>query len=565
MAQSQKTKDYFLKINFVDDDTKISKFIKYNTSNRDTLQVNKQIQNVINELYAESFFYSKVTKVYWVQDTCKLEISIGNRLKISHLKKGTLPDWLLRKIDFKESYFNNQNFKPDNLSKLFKKIISYSENNGYPFSNIHLDSVQIVDNKIIASVDFNIGPFFKFDTLILSGKSKIRRQFLENYLRIEPGQPFDQQKIENIERSIKQLPYIILNGPIGVFFNEGKVRIELILEDKKSSQVDGILGLLPNSKKDGGVLLTGEFNLLLRNLFQTGKMLKGEWKRFQEESQQLNLEYYHPNVFTSDFDVSGSFNFLKQDSTFLNVNEKLSFFYRFKRNGKLSLNLAYISSRIGNNSTFKSASVLPGYSDYDYVSYGLGYDYNQLDNLFYPRRGFLIHVDASIGNKNVIKNAQFDEKLYKGINTQSAMLIGNIAIEKYFRIKGNSILLLKTVGGKISNSSIFFNDLYRLGGLKTIRGFNDNYFYASDYNINTLEFRQYLDESSYLLIFAEQSYIYHNLTASKQLDYPYSLGFGISFTSGPGIFSFIYSVGKSKQQQMDLNQSKIHFGIVSRF
>jgi hemolysin activation/secretion protein len=199
------------------------------------------------------------------------------------------------------------------------------------------------------------------------------------------------------------------------------------------------------------------------------------------------------------------------------------------------------------------------------VSYGLGYDYNSLDNLFYPRKGILFHVDLSIGNKTIKKNPIFDQHLYDRVKLQTVMMVGNISLEKFVKVGGNSVFLLKTVGGKILNQNIFFNDLYRLGGLKSIRGFNDNFFYASDYTINTLEFRQYIDETSYLLLFAEQSYLYYNITDGKLLDYPTGLGAGVSFTSGPGIFSFVYSVGKSKQQQMSLNQSKIHFGYVSRF
>ena len=565
VAQQQKSTSYFLKINFNNDNDKIGKYLKYDLINKDSSSVYAQIQSTINSLYAESYFFANIQTIDWRNDSCFTLINVNNKFKINKLKRGTLHTWRLKKVDFSESYFENKDFNPKSVSELCNRIIKFSQNNGFPFANVILDSLEIINDQLNASVDYNMGPFFKFDTILVSGKCKINRRFLENYLRIEPGQTFSQDKIDNIERALKQLPYLTIKGPTNVFFNEGMVRVEVVLEDKKTNQVDGIVGLLPNSNKDGGVLLTGEFNLILRNLFQTGKMLKGEWRRFQQESQLLNLDYYHPNLLHSDFDVSCAFNFLKQDSTFLNLNRKLSLYYRMNGNGKLSLNIGFISSRLGSNNTLKSATVLPSYSDYDYISYGLGYDFNQLDNIFYPRKGFLFHSDIAIGNKNIIKNSIFNDNVYNNVKLQSLMMIGNIVIEKYFRLKGNSVLLLKSVGGKIYNNNIFFNDLYRLGGLKSIRGFNDNEFYASDYNINTLEFRQYLDETSYLLLFAEQSYIYYNLTTKKVIDYPSGLGVGVSFTSGPGIFSFVYSVGKSKLQQMSLNQSKIHFGFVSRF
>lgn len=565
VAQTQKPKSYTLQIQFVNDADNVGKYIKYTAINADSSQVYVQVQNVVNSLYAQSYFFASISSIEWNKDSCKAIIAVGSRIQMNQFNKGNLPEWMLRKVDFKESYFEDKIFRPQTIAMLFKRILKFTQNNGYPFARVNLDSISLINNELNAAVQFQLGPFFKFDTLLFAGKSKINKRFLSNYLRIEPGEPFSQEKIDNIERAMKQLPYIALNGPINVFFNAGTVRVELSLEDKKANQVDGIVGLLPNAKKDGGVLITGEFNLVLRNLFQTGKTLKGEWRRFQEASQLLNLDYFHPNLLQSDFDVAGAFNFLKQDSTFLNMNRKLSVFYRLEGNGKVSLNIGYISSRIGTNKSLKSATVLPSYADFDYVSYGLGYDYNSLDNLFYPRKGILFHVDLSIGNKTIKKNPIFDQHLYDRVKLQTVMMLGNISIEKFVKVGGNSVFLLKTVGGKILNQNIFYNDLYRLGGLKSIRGFNDNFFYASDYTINTLEFRQYIDETSYLLLFAEQSYLYYNVTDGKLLDYPTGLGAGVSFTSGPGIFSFVYAVGKSKQQQMSLNQSKIHFGYVSRF
>jgi outer membrane protein assembly factor BamA len=565
VAQTQITKSYFLTCNFNHDADHVGKYLHYSHTFADSSQAYIQIQSILNALNTQSYFLATLDDVYWRNDSCMATISIGNKLIINKLNKGNLPEWLLKKIDFKETYFENKVFKPETIASLCSRTLSFSQDHGYPFASIKLDSIAIENQQLNASVNFKFGPFFKFDTLLIAGKTNIKRQFLENYLRIESGEVYSQEKVDNIARAIQQLPYLKLTGPINVFFNSGTVRVELILEDVKSNQVDGIVGLLPNAQKDGGVMLTGEFNLVLRNLFQTGKMIKGEWRRFQEASQLLNLEYLHPNVLHSDFDVSGAFNFLKQDSTFLNINRKFSLFYRLNSTGKLSLNIGYLSARIGSNRTLKSATVLPSFADFDYVSYGLGYDFNSVDNLFYPRKGLLLHVDIAIGNKVISKNAIFDSKLYDPIALKSVMMVGNVSIEKFIRVAGNSVFLLKTVGGKIVNKTIFFNDLYRLGGLKSLRGFNDNYFYASDFNINTVEFRQYIDETSYLLLFAEQSYLYYNLAAGKLLDYPTGLGAGVSFTSGPGIFSFVYSVGKSKQQQMSLNQSKIHFGFISRF
>jgi translocation and assembly module TamA len=108
------------------------------------------------------------------------------------------------------------------------------------------------------------------------------------------------------------------------------------------------------------------------------------------------------------------------------------------------------------------------------------------------------------------------------------------------------------------------SDLYRIGGLKTLRGFNENNYYASDYAIYTLEYRYFTDESSYVMLFLNQAY-FDNQLNNNYTDWPLGFGTGISFTTKAGVFQFIYALGQAKDQPINLNLSKIHFGLVSRF
>jgi hemolysin activation/secretion protein len=120
-------------------------------------------------------------------------------------------------------------------------------------------------------------------------------------------------------------------------------------------------------------------------------------------------------------------------------------------------------------------------------------------------------------------------------------------------------------GSLFNNNNIFLNDLHRIGGLKTLRGFNENNFFASRYGVATLEYRLYTDETSYLLLFYDQGYIYNQLDIQHREDLPLGFGAGLSFLTRAGVFNFVYSLGASSSQKLNFNLSKIHFGLVSRF
>lgn len=109
------------------------------------------------------------------------------------------------------------------------------------------------------------------------------------------------------------------------------------------------------------------------------------------------------------------------------------------------------------------------------------------------------------------------------------------------------------------------NELHRVGGLNSIRGFNENAFYASRYLINTVETRLYFEESSYLFLFADYAIVAYQIPTQSFEDKPFGAGLGISFTTKGGVFNFAFAMGSSAFQQLATNQAKVHFGYVSRF
>jgi translocation and assembly module TamA len=80
-----------------------------------------------------------------------------------------------------------------------------------------------------------------------------------------------------------------------------------------------------------------------------------------------------------------------------------------------------------------------------------------------------------------------------------------------------------------------------------------------------MEYRFFTDETSYLLLFYDQGYIYNQLDLLHPKDYPFGFGAGISFLTPAGVFNFVYSLGSSSTQKLSFNLSKIHFGLASRF
>jgi translocation and assembly module TamA len=117
----------------------------------------------------------------------------------------------------------------------------------------------------------------------------------------------------------------------------------------------------------------------------------------------------------------------------------------------------------------------------------------------------------------------------------------------------------------MDNDQLFYNDLFRLGGLNSIRGFNERNFFASWYLTGTLEYRYLFDNDSQLFFFLDSSGLGYDIQDQKYRDHPFGFGGGFTLSTRAGLLHIIYALGKSSGQPLGLNYSKIHIGYSNRF
>jgi translocation and assembly module TamA len=557
---------YELTVIPVDNQKAFQKIISCKDKFRDSLSLKDELNKAINILHNEAYISANTDSVLWSGKKATAYIFVGERHEWSMLHKGNVNELVLEKTGFKEKLYRKELFRYTDYVKLEQKIIRYSENHGYPFASIRLDSIQVNGNTIEASLHYIQGPFITFDTIAIEGPTKTKVRFLARHIRIMAGQPFSQEKVENIDALLRELPYIKKSREPIIVFNKSKAKLTLFIEDRKSNQVDGIVGFLPNASNNNKMLITGELNLNLKNLFGTGKNIQVAWKKFNQLSQTLDMLYVQPKLLGSNLDLTASFNLLKQDTTFINVNRTLTFTQSLSKHGKLSFYAGLKTSRQLISPKITDSTQVPAYGSFDYHSYGLGYAWNNLNDFFYPHKGWSFLLQGFVGNKNLKTNSALNENLYRNLHTRSVQFTFHAVVEKFFMLGKKGVLLGRINGGSIvNNNNIFLSDLFRIGGLNTLRGFNENNFFASNYGIGTIEYRFFTDPTSYLLLFFDQGYIYNQLDVQHSGDFPFGFGTGISFATPAGVFNFVYSLGSSSNQKLNFNLSKIHFGLVSRF
>lgn len=528
----------------------------------DSATAKKVFNDAMLTLHQEGYLLSAIDSVVITEKQAMVFVTVGDQYYWANLSIGNLDETLLSAINYREKFYHNKPFRYKEVAHLLKSIIAFSENNGFPFASVKLDSITIQDDEIYAALNYQKGPLITFDTVKVVGETKTNPLFLSHYLSIKPGAPYDERKVAYAMNKLNRLPYIKVSAPVYVTFQLKEGTPHVGLTDIKSNQIDGIIGLLPNEGKRGKALITGQFDLLLQNLFGSGKKISLNWQRPQINSQNLDFKYAHPNLLKSPLNLQMGFSLLKEDSLFLNRNLALEASILMGKYSSIIMYSDFKAARIISAEALENRGKLQEYADFDLNQYGVGYDWSNLNSHVIPTKGLSFNIQGAVGNKKIHKALHANQsKDSLGLKTIQYSFQG--VLRYYYPFTKRFIWKSKVMGGALLSDRLFINDLYRVGGLKSIRGFMENEFYASRFAIGGLEGQFFLDKASYLFLFYDQGYLKSG--ANQAEDFPAGLGTGITFTTNAGAFTFIYALGRTSTQPFDFNFSKIHFGYVTRF
>ncbi|MCC5928309.1 MAG: BamA/TamA family outer membrane protein [Cyclobacteriaceae bacterium] len=523
----------------------------------DSLAVINHIQNMVNEWAAEGYLQVIKDVKFQSNDSVLAEIIPGERFffkQIQLLPTEANLTWLeparLSRLDGKP-------FRQEDLSESIDNILQKAANHGYPFLSARLDSIRFIENTVEAWLKLDPGPLMIFDTLEIHGYTKIKRSYLARHSKIKPGSLYREQWIDELPQRIGQLPFVTLKEKPEVYVYDNLARVEVQLEERKINRADGLIGFLPGQGPGGSLLITGLIDLSLHNLFQSGKQFDFQWQRTEVASQILHLSYIHPFLLGSNIDISGSFNLLKQDSSFLNTDANLAMSFQAGLRHRWQLSLQVNDSRTLTVDQVIRNTINEQAANFNIRYYGIGYAYNGLDDVFQPQKGIRTSIHLSAGDKSF--RLGIDSLQGKALQLQSkAAFAGYLPLGKYTQFASESSM------GWLMGNRIFINDLFRLGGYNTLRGFNENFFFTGAYLINRAEFRYTGNAGTQIFLLYDQGIMFTGLSRSK-LDYPTGLGAGLRLPVKAGLFTLAYAFGSSNEQRLGMDSGRLHFGFTGIF
>jgi len=547
-------------------DSKVIGKLNYKKNHTSKQAAYKEINSIITHLQHEGYLLAEADSV--LEDTAQVIVLIneGKIYKWAQLKLGNLDPGLASKIGISEKLYFNKPFRYKEVARSINKIISYYENNGYPFAEVSLDSVQTEDDKLKAVLNVQKNKLFKIDSIIINGTARVNKKFLYRYLSVKEGMLYNEVTLASISQKVKQLPFVIEKQPQLVRLTNKTNKLILLLDKKNASQFDGIIGFLPdvNTKK---TVITGDVKLKVVNgIFRNGETFDLEWRRLQSQTQDFKGKIIYPYLFGTPVGTDYSLKIYRRDTTFIDIQNNIGLQYYFSGLNHFKVFYKQRNSNLISTSGLMFVTTLPEYADVTTQSYGLGLLYEKLNYRFNPHKGIVISLTSQTGNRVIKKNPKVNDLAYNNLLLRSTQyqLEGDVAI--FIKLYRNNVMKIGLQGASIfGNSTIFRNELFRIGGLRTLRGFDEESIFASSYVIPTLEYRFLFAQNSNIVIFTEGAWYENNSNNSYMKDTPVSFGAGINIETRAGILSLNYALGNQFGNGFDLRSGKIHFGLTALF
>ena len=461
--------------------------------------------------------------------------------------------------------FDGQSKIYDTLSPPKSKQLSFPTvwldeyiNNGYPFAQVRVDSIAVTEHTCEMLLSIDPGPEITYDTLALTSRVKVNRSFLSKTLDMPPGGRFSEKSFRQISARLARVSFLELNKRPDVGFSQGKATIYLDLKQNATNSFEGILGLQPNQSAQENLVVTGYIDLLLANLFQSGKKVNFTWNRFADQSQSLDINYHHPYFLSSRILFDAGFSLIKQDTTFLTQTWRLGAGSYLADHLEVLFNYEHINGALIEPD---ASNLRAGFADYRTHLYAV-----TLQHPLYPvhlglGNQFRFFGKLGVGDKEIAINSAIGSEGYDTLSRQTLFANLTVGVKYQFVLRKRTTIHHQVTGGGLFNDEILKNELFRLGGLQTIRGFNEKFFFARQFALSRLELRQYFEERSYFMVFYDQL-----VYAQEEIwDTPAGFGAGLALQTSNGLFSFAMALGTSENVPVDPSNIKIHLGYISRF
>ena len=431
------------------------------------------------------------------------------------------------------------------IKPAIEKLNLLKTENGNVFARIKLENITKKRKSLFADVKLVKGNSRTIDSIIVKGYDKISRSHIKYYAGIRKGKEFNKSKLIEKNNILNSLGFVSVTKPPEILFKKDSTVVYLYLKKEKNNLFDGILGFATDEISQK-LIFNGYLNLELNNNLNFGEQFLLNYKADGNDQQKFRARLTLPYLFSTPFGLITELKIFKRDSTFSTSDQLIKVKYQISPSSKTYLGYkSYESSNLR-----KDNSLYIDVEDYtsSFLLTGVSYTKTQ-NNILFPLKTE-IYLDSEIGSK-------------KTKNTNETQVRASLMFHNIFNLNYKNSIYIKNNTKLLNSENYLTNELFRFGGINSIRGFNENSIDASFYSVLNSEYRYQFNQDMYVHSIIDFAYFENQIIVLKQK--LYSFGVGIGLQTGTSIIKFSIANGNAENQNFNFSNTKIHIGISSKF
>lgn len=430
---------------------------------------------------------------------------------------------------------------------VLENLTYIAANSGNPFTSFQITSINknANSNNLTGSLKIEQDINRYADRIIINGYKNAPKGFIKHYARIKEGKTFNQKELIEQNERLNNLSFISSKKDPEVLFTKDSTTVYFYLERKVNNRFDGFLGFATNEETNR-LQLDGYVDLILTNNLNYGETLLLNYKSDGEDQTQLNIKTTLPYLFKSPLGLEAQLSLFRKDSTFSENSQEVSLFYQINANNTVSLGYKSKQSEDLIESTDPNDII----EDYTQQRILGSFKHSRLQSDFFFPIKTQFEINGEIGNRETDTN-----------NEQQLSING--IVSHIFKLNDNNQIYLKNRTQALLSDSYLTNELYRFGGITSIRGFEENSIFANLVSTLNTEYRYVLNSSIYVHSIIDLAYFENE--AINQKEKLVSFGIGAGLRTKAGIFKINLANGKTENQPFRFSNTKLHFQLAIRF
>ena len=497
-----------------------------------------EINRILEQVKKRGFFTARIDSISKADKTFSAHIDLGkktNKIIIINKLKPEERTKLYGASQTSESAIDSIKIKTNEFDEFTNQLLEKIDRKGKSFSEISYINPIIKNDTLIIELTISDSSNRTIDKVIVRGYNAFPEKFISNYFLINTKTVFSKQKLKTISTLTNRLDFIKENKAPEVLFKKDSTHLYLFFDKLGTSSFDGIVNF--SSKENGkGLLLNGNLDLKLNNAFNSGEKFEIIWNKVSDEKTDFKINSYVPYLFNSKFSTTLEFNLYRQDSTFINTNFKFNTDYSINQRSHASVlyrseNSNYLLNTLNNEIT--------SYSNY---FIGLGYQMKKLSTskLYDFNKG--VKLNLIVGKRKTSLESINQLKLHFSVFTN-------------LQINDKGYLAIKNESGLLTSKNYLLNELFRIGGANSIRGYNEQSIFTNGYSYSNIEFRYLLDRSSYLYSITDLGA--YKESSTKKIKKLLGIGAGYQFKINNNFVNIGYVISTNSRTNTKLNNSRL--------